>query len=502
MLNTTSRESLLHDLAELRNQVKTMESVLSGKIFSTQRIRDLGITNAKVVSITADKITAGTLDVGEYILIGDNILIGEGVIRITLPDPGGGYYDPFTDTNLDHYSLYSDTDNVLIKEKAHGSGHMNDGSGGFEKLTVSHNLGYIPLSVSYGKFNDPYIGGDVWNIINNSYNPFVVPIVLAASDEYAYYINLSYWDGSGMDYAYHVFFDDMREDGSPAITESDSIIKVVRPGKSRTSLNPNDSIMHSDLNNFKILKQGTILSQSLQGKAGVDPYGVTSIAHGANIQDPCKYFIFAKFPDGKTTLLSGLFGASMSYDESKNLFASIDATNMYIGNWGSTFTADLYYIIYGSGVDYSETFSDPLIGVANNSLSITDALASGNPDNFKFLSTKPSLKYFDSDSYEMTVSDTTVHTIAHGLAYTPVIIPFVSDFAGVTNSIYGGDAVFSLAPFYYGRSIFFDPLKDLAAFVYWDSTNIYLKAYYQANAVGESNTFKFYWKIFKNDTGL
>lgn len=495
MLNTTSRESLLQDLADLRNNVKTMESILLGQTFGTQRIKDLGITNAKVVSITADKITAGTLDVGEYILVGDNILIGEGVIRITLPDPGGGYYDPFTDTNLDHYSLYSDIDNVLIKEKSHGSGHLDDPvyPDFTTQLTVNHNLGYIPLSVAFAKYHDYGIGVDVWSVINNAFNVFSAPAFMSACDEDNFYINYNGGFGTGMDYAHNIFYDDMREDGTPSITESDSIIKLVRPGKSRTSLNPNDSIMHSDLNNFKIIKEDAILSQVFSN-------GYTTIAHGAEVQDPIKYFVMITFPDGKTALIGGLQGFVQSYDESKNCQVFADETNLYIKSDG--FTGDIHYIFYGSGVDDSETFSDPIIGVSIDGMTIADAIASGNPDNFKFLSTKKTLKYFDSDSYEMTVSDETVHSIAHGLSYVPVIIPFINDFSGVTDALYGGNPVYSLAPFYWARSTIGSPNKDIAALVYWDDTNIYLKAYYQPNAVGTSKTFKFYWKIFKNDTGL
>lgn len=57
------------------------------------------------------------------------------VIRIALPG-----YDALTDTNLDHFALYTDQDNVLIKEQSRGSSSLGNGS----TLTVAHNLGYTP----------------------------------------------------------------------------------------------------------------------------------------------------------------------------------------------------------------------------------------------------------------------------------------------------------------------------------------------------------------------
>jgi hypothetical protein len=97
-----------------------------------------------------------------------------------------------------------------------------------------------------------------------------------------------------------------------------------------------------------------------------------------------------------------------------------------------------------------------------------------------------------------SVSDNTVKTIAHNLGYVPFFIAFMNDLAGVffTSSFY------CIAPYYWYRSAVLTPLKDIAGFVYADDTNLYLKAYYQTNAIGTAKSFNWYYKIFKNNLGL
>ena len=63
-------------------------------------------------------------------------------MRVSLPG-----YNAGTDTNLDHYALYADTDNVLIKEKSRGTLNVAPYTNG----TVAHNLGYPPFYAVYSK---------------------------------------------------------------------------------------------------------------------------------------------------------------------------------------------------------------------------------------------------------------------------------------------------------------------------------------------------------------
>ncbi len=59
-------------------------------------------------------------------------------MRVSLPG-----YDALTDGTIDHYSIYADSDNILIKEQQRGTARVAFGTPG----TISHNLGYIPLSM-------------------------------------------------------------------------------------------------------------------------------------------------------------------------------------------------------------------------------------------------------------------------------------------------------------------------------------------------------------------
>lgn len=74
------------------------------------------------------------------IAIGD--VDGSKVIRVSLPT-----YDALTDSDPDHYALYSDEDWILIKEKTRGSVELDSG----ETETIAHGLAYVPFVLVYGK---------------------------------------------------------------------------------------------------------------------------------------------------------------------------------------------------------------------------------------------------------------------------------------------------------------------------------------------------------------
>jgi hypothetical protein len=61
-------------------------------------------------------------------------------MRVSLPG-----YDCLTDGTVDHYALYSDEDNVLIKEYVRGTATIGSASIG----TVNHNFGYPPFFMGY-----------------------------------------------------------------------------------------------------------------------------------------------------------------------------------------------------------------------------------------------------------------------------------------------------------------------------------------------------------------
>ena len=78
------------------------------------------------------------------------------VIRVSLPT-----YDALTDTNPDHFALYSDEDWVLIKEYIRGSISANS----FGE-PVNFDLNYIPTILVY--FND----NGVWKELTGRYFDF------------------------------------------------------------------------------------------------------------------------------------------------------------------------------------------------------------------------------------------------------------------------------------------------------------------------------------------
>ncbi len=394
-------------------------------------------------------------------------------------------YDCLTDTNLDHYSLYADVDNVLIKRQSTGTASIaTAGTAGFTTQTFNHNLGYIPFYVAYGNINNT----GRYQILNNQFNPFSPPDAISSAD--GTNINITNFDATTLPVAYDIFYDDMSQTGTPSITQSQYAFKVTRPGKDISSTNPNDYILHSDLNNFKILKSGT--SAQTLGTGSLFA-GTTTFAHGAAVDAPYKYFCYVKFPDGKTTL-TGLAGAK-SYDESKGMITSyIDGTNIGILNFGTTnIASSVSYYVYGSGRGTTITNGYEIACTKAGK----DVLTANNPDDFNFHSSYPTLKYYTSGTYVMSnINTTTYATISHNLGYTPFFVGFVNDLAG-----FFGNNNYAIMPYNWGRSTIPAPNKDIGAYIYADSTNIYLKAYFQASA-GTTKTFTFYYKVFKNNLGL
>lgn len=68
-LNTITKETLSEDIKRIKDRITQLERLLSGQPIGTARIADAAITNAKIESLSADKITTGTLQVGVVIKI-------------------------------------------------------------------------------------------------------------------------------------------------------------------------------------------------------------------------------------------------------------------------------------------------------------------------------------------------------------------------------------------------------------------------------------------------
>jgi hypothetical protein len=111
-------------------------------------------------------------------------------MRVSLPG-----YNAGTDTNLDNYALYADTDNVLIKEKVRGTITLGNNANG----TVTHNLGYIPFFAVYmGSGSESYSLH-----ASSNYTPFYA---------YSGTDNLYFWNASGgtRTFSYYIFYDQQK----------------------------------------------------------------------------------------------------------------------------------------------------------------------------------------------------------------------------------------------------------------------------------------------------
>jgi hypothetical protein len=81
-LNTLTKDNILQMIASQERRIEHLESLLQGQPIGTVRIADAAITSAKIDTISADKITTGTLNVGVAIKIrnptdtADQVLIG------------------------------------------------------------------------------------------------------------------------------------------------------------------------------------------------------------------------------------------------------------------------------------------------------------------------------------------------------------------------------------------------------------------------------------------
>ncbi len=116
-------------------------------------------------------------------------------IRVALPG-----YNAFTETDPDKFSLITDEDNVLIKEKARGS--VSIGAGGSQ--TISHGLAYIPMVMVFAESADGITGtaGQWFYITGSDSNSGVVSVRITTSD-----IIISNAGSNTKDAKYYIFYD-------------------------------------------------------------------------------------------------------------------------------------------------------------------------------------------------------------------------------------------------------------------------------------------------------
>ena len=105
-------------------------------------------------------------------------------------------FNALTETAIDNYSIYADSDNILIKELQRGTIGVNNGASG----TFTHGLGYVPFYLTYAT-----TGAGTYEIIS-AFDP-----VGAGWRSQVGTNNLIITNGSGTNgtVQYYVFYDDL-----------------------------------------------------------------------------------------------------------------------------------------------------------------------------------------------------------------------------------------------------------------------------------------------------
>jgi len=114
-------------------------------------------------------------------------------MRVSLPT-----YNALTDTNPDHFSLYTDEDWILVKEKTRGS-VTTDGT-----ENITHNLGYVPFFIVmvYYEAYGLEIG---WTPIQFFQSAFELPEYYAQSNTTR--LQIVNTTGSETYFKYYIFYD-------------------------------------------------------------------------------------------------------------------------------------------------------------------------------------------------------------------------------------------------------------------------------------------------------
>jgi len=106
-------------------------------------------------------------------------------------------YEALTESNIYNYSLYSDSDNVLIKELSRGSGTVSLHS----EATIAHNLSYIPYFLVYAQVSSGrFRVANMFDPLGSGWRSYVDTINLYIGNEY---------DSTNTTYKYFIFYDDM-----------------------------------------------------------------------------------------------------------------------------------------------------------------------------------------------------------------------------------------------------------------------------------------------------
>ncbi len=119
-------------------------------------------------------------------------------------------------------------------------------------------------------------------------------------------------------------------------------LRISKQGENAlTATNPNDFIFHSAFNTFKIIAEGSLISQTVNA----DPKTFT-VAHGQS--GVPGIYAFIKFPDGFVTLPGGKERADV-VPRDRYWDVEVDSTNIYFichKGGSANYNVDIKYYIF------------------------------------------------------------------------------------------------------------------------------------------------------------
>ncbi len=104
-------------------------------------------------------------------------------------------FNALTDNDPRHFSLFADTDNVLIKEFARGSGTVAFNN----QVTITHNLGYIPFYLVFGQVDTgKYRVTNWYSLFSGVWRTYATSTTLIIRNQF---------NASFTGYKYYIFYD-------------------------------------------------------------------------------------------------------------------------------------------------------------------------------------------------------------------------------------------------------------------------------------------------------
>lgn len=113
-------------------------------------------------------------------------------IRISKPG-----FNVLTDPDIFNYSLFADSDNILIKEFARGTGQLDL----HEEIEITHGLGYIPSYLVYGEVDTNKFRATNWySLFSGVWRAYATTSELIIRNEF---------NNSFKNFRYYIFHDEV-----------------------------------------------------------------------------------------------------------------------------------------------------------------------------------------------------------------------------------------------------------------------------------------------------